>query len=214
MKTRTCVHLQLWSLVLLACGCTVLAPVTDRSRFYLLASDSAQQSTRTASDPPGKAELAVGLGPVHIPQYLQRAGLATRTEPTRVEYSNVDRWAEPLNDSFPRVLSQDLAHALGTDRVVLFPWNRSLHVSYQVELTVEQFDIDANNQAVLMARWLIKDVKSGQIVYAGNSNQTRAAGTDGASRTAALSQTISAFSCELAAEVRRLREQTSPRVPA
>ena len=214
MKTGIFVQLQLWSLALLACGCTVLAPVTDRSRFYVLASDSAEQSTHTAPDPPGKSELAVGLGPVHLPEYLQRAGLATRMEPTRVEYSIVDRWAEPLNDSFPRVLSQDLAHALGTDRVVLFPWNRSLYVSYQVEVTVERFDIDTSNQAVLMARWLIKDVKSGQIVDAGNSNQTRAAGTDGTSRTAALSQTISAFSGELAAEVRRLREQTSPRVPA
>jgi uncharacterized protein len=210
MSIKRYLQFQLWSLAILTCGCTVLAPVSDRSRFYVLAADPASPSVAST----GKSDLTVGVGPVQIPQYLERTGLATRVGTTRVEYSSVDRWAEPLNECFPRVLSRDLGQDLGTFRVVLFPWNRSLRVSYQIEVIVDRFDIDSSNQAELVARWLIKNPTSSQIIASGYSNQTRAAGTDGAGRTVALSQTLSGFSSELAKEVRRLQEQTADRTDA
>ena len=210
MKAKRYVQIQLCALAILTFGCSILAPVPDRSRFYVLASDPTTASAASTS----RNDLTVGVGPIHIPQYLERTGLATRVGETRVEYSSVDHWAEPLNECFPRVLSRDLGQDLGTVRVVLFPWNRSLHVNYQVEVIVDRFDIDSSNQAELLARWLIKDPGSSQILASGSSNQTRAAGTEGASRTDALSQALSGLSNELAKEVRRLQEQTVSRADA
>lgn len=204
------IQLALSLLVMFTYGCTVLGPVTDRSRFYILSSDSAVPSRSSI----GRTDLTIGLGPVQIPQYLERAGLATRIGTTRIEYSSTDRWAEPLNECFPRILSQDLSHDLGTDRVMLFPWNRSLGVNYQVQVDVERFDIVSGNDAELNARWLIKDPSSGRILHSGYSNQIRAAGIDGASRTEALSRTVNGLSMDIASEVQRLAERKSFDVPA
>ncbi|HJU09376.1 MAG TPA: PqiC family protein [Candidatus Binataceae bacterium] len=210
MKTKRFVQVQLCALVMLTFGCSILAPVPDRSRFYVLAADPVAPSTASTS----RNDLTIGVGPIRIPQYLERTGLATRVGETRVEYSSVDHWAEPLNECFPRVLSRDLGQDLGTVRVVLFPWNRSLHVNYQVEVIVDRFDIDSSNQAELLARWLIKDPSSSQILASGSSNQIRAAGADGASQTGALSQALSGLSSELSKEVRRLQEQMLSRADA
>ncbi len=197
MKANVHYRAGFWSLAIILYGCTMLAPVPDHSRFYVLASDP----ILPRAAPTINHDLTLGVGPVLIPQYLDRTGLATRIGATRVEYSSVDRWAEPLNECFPRVLARDLSQALGTDRVVLFPWNRSLQVDYQLEIDVDRFDIDSSNQAVLVVRWLIKNPRSARILASGSSRQTRPAGTDGASRTDALSQALGGLSRELADEV-------------
>ena len=204
MTKWTTIQFEL-SLLIFSYGCTVLGPVTDRSRFYILTSDSGAPSRSSI----GRTDLTIGLGPVSIPQYLDRTGLATRIGATRIEYSSNDRWAEPLNECFPRILSQDLSHDLGTDRVILFPWNRSLGVNYQVQVDVTRFEIVSGNDAELYARWLIKDPGSGRILHSGYSNQSRAAGMDGASRTEALSRTVNGLSMDIASELQRLAERRS-----
>ena len=56
--------------------------------------------------------LILGMGPVMLPDYLKRSELATRVEPDQVQFSDIDRWAEPLRNDFPRVLSEDLSTQL------------------------------------------------------------------------------------------------------
>jgi len=208
MKDRFLIRWFAAPLVILISGCTVLAPVADDSRFYVLSSDldSAGGASFTANT--ARPNLAVGVGPVHVPEYLQRPGVATRVGPTRIEYSATDRWAEPLNDCIPRVLAQDLSRSLGTDRVILFPWNRALHVDYQVEVSIDRFDLDSNDTAELSARWFIKNPITGQILDSGSTHQTAAGGKDAASRTAALSQILNLFGNELAQQVQRLASQS------
>jgi uncharacterized lipoprotein YmbA len=163
------------------------------------------------SNPSGRQDLAVGgrTRPVYVPEYLQSRKIATRVGPNRVEYSNLDYWAEPLDQSVPRVLARDLSRSLRTDRVFLFPWNRRTHVDYQLEIDVERFDIDANNQAELGAHWSIKNPKTGKVFESGYARETRAAGSEGASRTSALSAALGAFGDDLALRVNGIQERES-----
>jgi uncharacterized protein len=204
---------KLWSLVLVFTiamnGCSsILAPQVDHSRFYVLA-ESQDGSSSSTSKPSGRQDLAVGVGPVYVPEYLQSRKIATRVGPNRVEYSDLDYWAEPLDQSVPRVLARDLSRSLRTDRVLLFPWNRQTHVDYQLEIDVQRFDIDANNQAELGAQCSIKNPKTGEVFESGYARETRAAGSDGASRTSALSATLGAFGDDLASRMNGIQERQS-----
>ena len=68
-----------------------------------------------------------------------------------------DRWAEPLEENFSRVLSQNLSILLQTDRMVAYPWERSQQPMYQVQVEVLRFEPNAEQLVELWARWSILD---------------------------------------------------------
>ena len=73
--------------VLPACG--LLDPRPDPSRFFVLASLRDIGSMVDPVDLPAKVK--VGLGPVRLPEYLERPELLTRTSPTEISPSLTDR---------------------------------------------------------------------------------------------------------------------------
>jgi len=68
-----------------------------------------------------------------------------------------DRWAEPLEENFSRVLSQNLSILLQTDRMVAYPWERSQQPMHQVQVEVLRFEPNAEQLVELWARWSILD---------------------------------------------------------
>src|SRR5271170_559588 len=125
----------------IAAGCSVLSPQPDRSKFFILSpvSDSAGIATRPASSSPD-SQLTIGVGPVGFPDYLRRLAVVTRVAPNRIDLSDEQRWAEPLDKNFVRVLSENLATLLNTQRVEKYPWALDIKVDYQIEVEVERFE--------------------------------------------------------------------------
>jgi uncharacterized lipoprotein YmbA len=108
---------------MLGAGCTILAPQPDRSKFVILTpiSNSAGAARPIGAVP--NSQLTIGVGPVEFPDYLKRLAVVTRTGPNRVELSDNKRWAEPLHRNFDRVLSENLATLLDTQRIDKYPWS-------------------------------------------------------------------------------------------
>jgi uncharacterized lipoprotein YmbA len=159
----------------------------------------------------------IGLGPIAFPEYLARADIVTRSADNRIEISPNDRWAEPLDVTFRRVLAQDLSTALGGAQVAVFPWfGAPVKFSRRVEIQVDRFDEDADNTAHLVASWTITDGSSGRIVYASSSDISVPAATaarsdtgapgasDRAAMAAALSGATDRFATEIASAIQRL----------
>jgi uncharacterized lipoprotein YmbA len=194
-------------------GCTFLAPQPDRSRLFVLTAVGGQSASRaeTQDSNPSAAtteSLVVGLGPVEFPEYLDRAQMVIRLGSNRVQLSSTEYWAEPLDQNFERVLSQDLAGALGTQRILAFPWFISAPLDFEVPIDVLQFDTDGDGNAMLRVRWALKDVAAKRFVLTRESRFAQPAdgsGTEAA--VAAMSATVAAFGEEIAEEirVRRLR---------
>ena len=66
--------------------------------------------------------MAIGVGPVIMPGYLDRVQIVTRTGTDQVEISVFNRWAEPLEDGIARILAEEIGARVPTDRIVMFPW--------------------------------------------------------------------------------------------
>jgi len=156
-------------------------------------------------------QIAIGIGPIDFPDYLKRPEVVTRTAPNRIDVSEENRWAGPLDKNFTRVLSENLSTLLNTQRVQFYPWNRITPVDYQVVINVEQFDSDSK-QATLIARWSIRDGHDGKELYATEttSNAPVAGGAEGPS--AALSATVANLSREIAAQLTNLGQHPRPSV--
>jgi len=194
-----------WTLLLvylISAGCVSLGPTPDPSRFFALA--SLPRTGQRAQDAAGTNALALGIGPVKFPGYLDRQQFVTRISQNRFAVAENDRWAEPLEENFSRVLSENLSILLHTDRVVTYPWERSQQPTYQVQVEVLRFEPSAEQIVELWARWLILDsekktiaLKESFLSYPTKDNSAEAS-------VAALSEVVGTLSQEIAAGIRRL----------
>ncbi len=174
------------------CGCSVLAPQPDVSRFYTLSPVAKAEDAAPRS-------LTYGLGPIELAPYLDRTELATRVSAAEVTYSPTDFWAESLRTNLARVLQQDLSARLGGDRVILHPWPRTAAVRYQVTVAVLEFESTAAHGTELRARWTIRDLHAHTEVASKESTFAHpAASPTAAAAVDALSADLGDFSQEIA----------------
>jgi uncharacterized protein len=195
----------------LAAGCSVLSPQPDRTKFFILnpLSEGAAAGGQAGSTSPG-SQLIIGVGPVDFPDYLRRLPVVTRVAPNRVDLSDEERWAEPLDKNFVRVLSENLATLLGTQRIEKYPWPVKNRIDYQIEVDVERFETTSDGQTQLMASWIIRDGATDKILYASRTAAGAPAGPDELSASAALSSDLATLSKEIASRVAELSQHRTP----
>ncbi len=190
----------LWIVAAALTGCTLLSPVPDKSRFFLLTPLAPGEAGAPVSQQNTRG-LTLGLGPIKLPDYLDRSEIVTRADSNRLQFSENDHWAEPLKNNFTRVLSQNLSTLLGCQQIVNFPWYSSTHIDYQIAVTVDRFECDGQGNARLAARWSINDPTSGRMLDRGESDLSAPGGAGTDQRVAALSQTLGSFSRQIATAV-------------
>jgi uncharacterized lipoprotein YmbA len=132
--------------------------------------------TRTPQPPPTLYRLPiaspVNVGPIHVPsgwvwqivgtprvpEYLDRDALLMPQGDAGLRPMPGHRWAEPLRESVPRMLRQDLAALLGADRVWNAPVPPGVTVTRQLRLELQLLEATADRKAVrLRARWTLVD---------------------------------------------------------
>ncbi len=133
-------------------GCSNTPP----TRFYVLSAMADQ-----APAVPGKG-TAIGIGPVTLPQYLNRPQIVTRIGGNQLAFAEFDQWGGDLNDNVTRALAANLSSLLKTDRVSLYPWKDEAPIDYQVTIDVVSFEQDVDGSSVLTAYWSIVDPRSGK----------------------------------------------------
>ena len=192
-------------------GCSVLSPQPDRSEFFILSpvSDSARIGAKPASTS-ADSQLTIGVGPVDFPDYLRRLPVVTRVAPNRIDLSDEQRWAEPLDKNFVRVLSENLAVLLDTQRIEKYPWSLRTKVDYQVEIDVQRFETTSDGQTQLIASWIIRNGHGGKILYASQTTAGGPAGPDGVSASAVLSGDLATLSKEIASRITELNQRRTP----
>jgi uncharacterized protein len=203
--------MELKSILIAACfaaGCSPLAPRPDHSKLFVLTAVPNAPSPVTIAS--SSRPLSIGLGPIDFPDYLKRPQMITRTSAYELDLSPVDRWGEPLDENFRRVLSEDLGQMLGTQNIEEYPWATKTDINYQIVISVQRFETDANARSQLTARWRIKDGATGKELYASQTTASSPAGEDAAGSAPALSQDVATLSRDIAAQINRLSENLEP----
>jgi uncharacterized protein len=119
------------------------------TNLYTLSAVSAPAvETRPQSTP-----AVVAVGPVTLPDYIDRPQIVTRKSAYQLELAAYDQWAAPLYDMLPRVLVEDMGLRLPADRVVAFPQIGDASFDYRIAVDVGRFDVDATGEATLAVRW-------------------------------------------------------------
>jgi len=141
--------LTIVALLMHLAGCASSAP----TRFYVLSPLASSKAEPQALKDEGC--IAIGIGPVELPAYLDRPQIVTRLSENELDLAEFDKWAEPLKDNFSRVLVENLSTLLCADAISIFPWKGPTPIDYQVEVTVIRMDGNVGGNASLVARWAI-----------------------------------------------------------
>lgn len=136
-----------WVMVLLSvcAGCGTTPP----SRFYLL--EAVEPDTRND----GTGQPHIGIRRVEIPEYLGRNEIVFRKGDAEVELAPLHRWAEPLRDSVPRVLAENISTLLNTERISVYPWTGGAPPDYEVAVRIVRFDAGDDGLVRLVAHWQV-----------------------------------------------------------
>ena len=180
-------------------GCFGSTPPTQ---FYLMPPPSSGVTASSASA--GQRDLTLAVGPVTVPPYLDRLQIVTRTSRAKLTLADFEQWAGPLTDTIARVLSEDLALLIPTERVVLYPWPRTIDPDYQVMVEVWQFERGLGNQVVLVARWNLLDRDGKALALRTSRISLAAGGADYEATATAMGRTLEALARDMAATLRSL----------
>src|ERR1035437_4322214 len=138
-------------LILVLTGC---AHDNKPVQFYMLSIDSGINTTKQL---PSIAQGAViGLGPIRIPEYLNRPQMIVAVTENQYQVSEAHRWAENLDQNISLALIKDLPEQIGTNRIIRYPWPQRQVVDYQISIDILEFNVDASGQSRLIAQWSIK----------------------------------------------------------
>ncbi len=185
-------RLILLTIALLMSGCARTSPVT----YYQL---SAIDAGRPAAAASAIGDLVIGIGPVRLPELLDRPQIVIRTGSNRLQLAEGRRWAESLSENITRVLRENLAARLATERIVYYPWSRAAAVDYQIVIEILRFEGEGYNEAHLEAIWSIQG-RNGKILLPQRrvAYQAAAAQPDFEGLVQALSETLSHLCREIA----------------
>jgi uncharacterized protein len=206
LRTPNLAKLSLAAMAI-ACGCSVLAPQTDRSRYFVLSPSAGSDSISQSREPRATRPLMIGLGPITIPNYLNRPEVVTRLSDTEFAVSDTDRWGEPLEANLSRVLSQDLTTDLPGLQVTPFPWSRRAQLDYRISVDFRHLERTADGNAEVEAQWTVRTSVENKLVDSGTTTISLPAGNDPRSASASLSQGIARVSLEIA---QALQKQSRP----
>ena len=191
--------------ILSATACVKVGPRADPSRFFTLTPipSTGRGTDSTDGKLTHRDRVALGVGPIRFPGYLDRDELVTRVSENRLSVAENDRWGEPLEDNFGRVLSENLSLLLASERVTRFPWPSTERPTYRVEIDVLRFEADTAHSAQLVARWVLRDVATQDVLRVRESHLSRQAkGSSLDESVATLSGLLAEFSVEIADAVR------------
>jgi uncharacterized lipoprotein YmbA len=140
------------AVVLAAC---VGAPAPKEQYFTL-------SSPNPGVAPPTSDSPSIYVGPVTVPEAVDRPSMVLRTSPNQVDVSDDYRWAEPLRNAIPRVIGDVLSRELGTSRVLTSRTASATPVDIRVAIEVQRFDSSLTDGTTIDAVWSVKDVANGK----------------------------------------------------
>ena len=173
----------------LLAGCVT----TPGARFYTLNATPVEAA-------PESANLSLALGPIDLPEYLERPQIVTRAGDNRLDVDEFNRWGGRLEEEIVRVLVVHLGRRLGTDRVYSYPSRIGADTDYRLVLEFRRFDGVLGGEVVLEAAWSLVDDRNASVLETGQASYRRGLeSTDYSDYAAALSALLARLGDDLAA---------------
>lgn len=183
-----------------ACGCST-ARTTQLYTLSPVAIDSAQVAQASEG-------AIIAIGPVALPDYVDRQEIVVRLTPNTVKHATFDQWAGDLDEMVPFSIVENLELRLPDDHFTLFPDSGDQDFRYRVPITISRFDVSASGGAVIAARWQVRGpAGTGTLLLKDTTTRAAATGESYDELVTALSEALASLTDEIAATLSTLRRE-------
>jgi uncharacterized lipoprotein YmbA len=150
-------------------------------------------------------KAAILVGPVSVPDAVDRPEFVVHSGPNRVDIDEFNRWASPLSDGIAQTVVADLGKLLGDPDVAAAPL-ANFNPAYRVVINVQRFESTPGQSANLEAVWTVRHAPDGFTRF-GRTAATEPVKDGGfAGLAAAHSRAIAKLSGDIAAAIRAQAE--------
>jgi uncharacterized protein len=185
-----------WLVMLPAIFCMACASSSVPATYYGL---------QSAAAPPEQSlqnPLTIGVGPVVLPDYLDRAAIVTRVSPNRLQINTGHRWAGSLQNEILQALAGNLKHETASRQVVVFPWGSNFEPDIRFRVSIHAFEGQLARRIHLNATWAMTRRGSDQVVFIGDSDiAEEITGKDFEALADAMGRALATMSHDMAAAV-------------
>lgn len=151
MKHKACCLNLILLFAIFSSGCFRDAPI----KFYLIEPHVPSPSQPVTLSSKAN-DTVIGLGPVHIPEYLNRPQMVMGMGDYEYRLDEHHRWAERLDDNISRVLLQSLSSQLPF-QIVRYPGSLRQKIDYQISVDVLELHQDSQGYSRTSVHWVIKN---------------------------------------------------------
>ncbi|SAK66353.1 PqiC family protein [Caballeronia ptereochthonis] len=172
-------------------GCT-----SPRASFYRLSADSTLSATsaRTPARP-------VIVGPVTVPDLVDRPQIVTRNTSNEVALNEYARWGEPLRSSIADAIAGDLTLLLGSDRVAVASRAIADPEAWRVRVDIQQFESVPGDAVAIDAHWSVRRFGDDNVLGGRSLVREPVTGPDYDALVAAHSRALASVSRDIAAAI-------------
>ncbi len=142
--------------ILLPCimgGC--IGGTSQKSIYYVFSTSHKLSTTQSLI-----ADRGLGVGPIKIPEFLNRPQIVTRQGQNVLSINEFHRWGDSLEAQITGVLVESLSTLLNTSNISAYPWERPFLPEYQLYIDFRRFDGKTDDSVTLDAVWWIVDTNN------------------------------------------------------
>lgn len=181
--------------------CLAVGCASTPTHFYVLESVHDDAKITEKSD----RNVTVGLGPVEIPQLLDRSQIVTKDLNNQVSLAEFNQWGEPLDANITQVLAGNLTAMRDNMIIRPYPWSAFGDVDYRIVVRVLKFEPDPERVVILQADWTIFDNGDRRVLENGHSTiRLPAEDQSYAGMVKSMSRTLGSLSLELSSSLDRV----------
>ena len=131
-------------------GC-INTPLPD---YYVLTPEPGVLSATEFNGNNKILNFAIGVGPITIPETVNRQNIVTPKDTNQLEVAEFHRWSEPLRENISRVVITNLADRMGVNKLYAYPWLRT-QIDHIARIDILQMTGRLREEVYLQVRWQI-----------------------------------------------------------
>jgi len=165
-------------------------------RYFTLQTAAAQARTSSSG-------MVIALGPVDLPEYLDRPQIVTRTGGNRLSVDEFNRWGGSLDEEIGRALARAISGRLNDVQIHRYPSRISVDPVYRIAVDIRAFDGVLGGEVNLQAAWSLIDDRRAKVRRTRQGSYlSRTAGPGHEAYAAALTDTLNQLARDIAASLK------------
>ncbi len=187
MNTTILSALLISSLLLVGCG------TSPKTQIYILS--SIERDTTPIMD---AQNVVIKVGPVSIPDTLDKAPIISRIDSNSLLADDYNRWSGDYRDDIQRIIGENLSILLPKSHIALGQETMLLPEDFQVIINIREFYGQLGGSVTLNVGWTVaRKGKNKSITVKKSVLQENTSGVDYASYVAAQSRLLAKLSQEI-----------------